>query len=304
MSYPSGVDVSSFQSATYSTKGLSYVFVKATQGTTYTNPKHSAQISHGRAAGLVVGHYHFLVPGNPQGQAAYFAKHAGVQPGDLLACDWEPLNGITPSNSDKDAFLAAVKKLFPKNRVLLYCDVSRWTSMDKTGDCGDGLWIATAGKPEGKPGIKDPWMLHQYSTAGGIDHDAANFTTTTALLAWAKGEDPDMPLTGADAKTILETDNIIKSPTGAAVLAKAGIAASNTYITEATAHQIAVQNAVEANLSSAQVLALVTSLTAQVAALNTEMAALKAAQADPAAFSAQVVAEIKTALSGITFFTP
>lgn len=64
-----GIDVSAFQSSDYRTDGLSFVFVKATEGRTYVNPKLAAQTKTAREAGLVVGFYHFLWPGNLTEQA-------------------------------------------------------------------------------------------------------------------------------------------------------------------------------------------------------------------------------------------
>ncbi|MFK0296676.1 GH25 family lysozyme, partial [Streptomyces sp. NPDC090442] len=55
-----GVDVSSYQSAAYSTTGLDFAFIKATEGTSYINPRQSAQAAQARRNGLVVGFYHFL----------------------------------------------------------------------------------------------------------------------------------------------------------------------------------------------------------------------------------------------------
>jgi GH25 family lysozyme M1 (1,4-beta-N-acetylmuramidase) len=67
-----GIDVSSYQSAAYSTKGLDFVFVKAAEGTSYINPRMTAQAAHARRNGLVVGFYDFLRPGDMAAQAAYF----------------------------------------------------------------------------------------------------------------------------------------------------------------------------------------------------------------------------------------
>ncbi|CAM5725409.1 Hydrolase OS=Streptomyces fumanus OX=67302 GN=GCM10018772_54250 PE=3 SV=1 [Streptomyces fumanus] len=83
-----GIDVSAYQSATYSTDGLSFVFIKATEGRTWVNSKLSAQTKRARDAGLVVGFYHFLWPGNLTAQAEYFVAKAPDRPGDILA-RWE-----------------------------------------------------------------------------------------------------------------------------------------------------------------------------------------------------------------------
>lgn len=181
-----GIDVSSFQSETYTTSGLDFVFVKVTEGTSYINPKQTAQAAHGRAAGCVIGFYHFLHPGNVAAQAQDFVNQADSQAGDILACDWEPTSSGLASVAEKDAFIRAVKALRPNHRVILYCDRDRWIGVDTTSYAGDGLWIAdytTAGQPR----VKDPWLFHQYTDAApqGGDGDVANFASRAALVKWA-----------------------------------------------------------------------------------------------------------------------
>jgi hypothetical protein len=122
----------------------------------------AAQAAHARAAGCLVGFYQFLHPGSAASQANYFVTKAASQPGDILACDWEPTSSGLASNVEKDGFIKAVKQLRPGHRSILYCDVSRWTGVDKTSYCGDGLWIADPNHPAGQPGIKAAWLFHQY----------------------------------------------------------------------------------------------------------------------------------------------
>ena len=177
-----GIDVASYQSTTYSTSGLGFVFVKATEGTGYVNPKHAGQVAHARAAGLVVGHYHFVRPGELTAQAAYFLRHAAARAGDLLALDWED-SGV--SNADKDNWIRRVQSSAPGHRVLLYCNRDFWLNRDHTSFCGDGLWIADPDAAAGHPRVKHPWTFHQYSSAGGIDRDLGNFTGKAALKSWA-----------------------------------------------------------------------------------------------------------------------
>jgi GH25 family lysozyme M1 (1,4-beta-N-acetylmuramidase) len=177
-----GVDVSNYQSATFATKGLSFAFVKATEGTSYVNPKHAAQVAHARSAGLVVGHYHFGKNGGAA-EADYFLAHAGAHPGDILAFDWET-SGV--SQSERDAFIARVKAKAPGHKVVMYCNVDYWKNRDSdNGGPMDGLWIADPGGAAGKPRIKAPWRFHQYSWAGGIDRNVANFKNAATLRAWA-----------------------------------------------------------------------------------------------------------------------
>ncbi len=208
-----GCDVSSYQGETYSTTGLAFVFVKATEGTHYTNPKYAAQVTHGRQAHLVIGHYLFARPGSMSAQADYFAAHAAVQPGDLIAVDWED-PGV--SGEAKDALIKALQTRYPHNRVLLYCNRDFWLHRDTTSYCGDGLWIAAPDAPAGHPRVEHPWTVHQYSFAGGIDRNVARFADPGALRAWAAGTTPtpqedDMQLTDAvtlpaQAKALWPTD--------------------------------------------------------------------------------------------------
>ncbi|GLF92861.1 glycoside hydrolase family 25 protein [Streptomyces yaizuensis] len=179
-----GVDVSVYQ-PTYDASGYGFVFVKATEGHTWTSPVQGKQAATARAAGAVVGFYHFLWPGHVAEQAAYFVQRCDSVPGDILACDWETTSdGTAATCAEKDAFLAEVKRLRPKGRVVLYCNTDFWLHRDTTSRCGDGLWIAditTAGQPR----ITHPWTFHQYSSADGLDRDVADFPSHEALRTWA-----------------------------------------------------------------------------------------------------------------------
>lgn len=180
-----GIDVASYQERSYPTTGLDFVFVKATEGTTYVNPKMGGQAATARTAGLVLGFYHFLHPGNVKAQAAYFVDRCASLPGDMLVCDWETTGtGTRPTNADKDAFLREVKRLRPGHRVGLYCNLDYWKNRDTTSYAADFLWIADPGAPVGKPRIKAPWRFHQYAVSGGTDRNAASFASRAALRAW------------------------------------------------------------------------------------------------------------------------
>ncbi|MFK0140727.1 GH25 family lysozyme [Streptomyces murinus] len=188
-----GIDVSSYQSSSFSTSGLAFVIVKRTEGVGYTNPKASAQVAHAREAGLIVGHYHYPhIANGAVREADYFLAQLGkdLHAGDLLVLDWEwyGQGGITSSQADafKDAFLARVKAKAPGHRVGLYADRNNWLHVDLNSNAGDFLWIAdyvTAGKPR----IEAKWTIHQYTDAApqGGDGNVANFATAADMKAWA-----------------------------------------------------------------------------------------------------------------------
>ncbi|MEV0845986.1 glycoside hydrolase family 25 protein [Streptomyces sp. NPDC049954] len=181
-----GIDVSSYQDS-FSTDGMSFVFIKATEGRSYINPKQSGQAKRARDAGCVVGFYHFLWPGNIQAQAEYFVEKCASVHYDVLACDWETTgDGTAASNAQKDQFLRAVQKLRGEtHRVVLYCNRDFWLNRDTTSFAGDGLWIADYNGKPGKPGIKAPWRFHQY-TSTPIDTNLGNFEDRAALRKWAR----------------------------------------------------------------------------------------------------------------------
>ncbi|MEU8958102.1 glycoside hydrolase family 25 protein [Streptomyces sp. NPDC048518] len=178
-----GIDVSSHQS-TFDTDGLSFVFIKATEGRSYINPKLSAQTKLARDGGCVVGFYHFLWPGNITAQAEYFVGKAPEKAGDLLAVDWETTgDGTRASNAEKDRFIREVKRLRPHNKVLLYCNRDFWLNRDTTSYAGDGLWIADY-VSAGKPRIQAKWTIHQY-TSTPLDKNVAAFASEAAMRDWA-----------------------------------------------------------------------------------------------------------------------
>lgn len=187
-----GIDVASYQSETYPTSGLDFVFVKSTQGTSYVNPKQGRQVTTARMAGLVVGFYHFLVTGNIRAQAAYFLAKAGESQGDLLVCDWEtdPDTKTAPTNAEKDAFLAELVRLRPGHKIGLYCNTDFWLHRDKTSTHGDFLWIADPNHPAGAPAIKAPWVIHQYAVTSGTDRNVGMFASRAAMKRWAGYPEP------------------------------------------------------------------------------------------------------------------
>jgi hypothetical protein len=212
-----GQDWASYQSPAPDTTGLGFAFIKVTEGLGYVNPHWEAQRAHAHARGLVVGLYHYPHMANsPQVEADHFLAVARPRPGELLCLDWE---GYDPANQGvsrsaqavyKDAWLHRAMGAAPGNRTGTYCNTDYLRNVDASGRFGDFLWIATAGRAAGSPGIGVPWLFHQYSAAG-VDRDFCPLASTSALAQWATVTTPetDMPTTAADAalnaKTLLGT---------------------------------------------------------------------------------------------------
>ncbi|GDY32136.1 lysozyme [Gandjariella thermophila] len=78
-----GLDVSAYQGSVNWTSvvanGAKFAYVKATEGTGYTNPSFTQQYNGSYQAGLIRGAYHFALPDRSGGatQADYFVNHGG-----------------------------------------------------------------------------------------------------------------------------------------------------------------------------------------------------------------------------------
>lgn len=197
-----GTDVSNYQPINFllelpgaSTRKVDFAIIKITEGTGYTNPKWTAQRQWARDHGLSVGFYHFARPGSMTAQADYFLSRVALQPGEHLWFDWEDA-GI--SSAQKDAWITYVQEQRPEHRVGLYCNTHFWKNRDQSSFAGDGLWIATGGLPVGSPPIEAPWLIHQFSTEGGYDHDWAKFDSRADMIAWANGSEDDVALSTED----------------------------------------------------------------------------------------------------------
>lgn len=191
-----GQDWSSFQATNLPTAGLAFVVVKQTEGLTYTNPNAAAQVTHGRDNGLVVGHYHYPHMANSAAaEADRFLGVAAPHAGDFLVLDWEGYDNANkgvPFSTQvayKKAWLAHVQTALPYMQTGTYANTD-YLNRDPNGAYGDFLWIATANRPAGQPGITRKWLFHQYG-ASGIDRDYCPLTAAE-LQSWANAKEDDV----------------------------------------------------------------------------------------------------------------
>lgn len=87
---PLGIDVSHYQGSinwsSVKAAGISFAYIKATEGTTYQDPDFSANYVGAYNAKVIRGAYHFAQPASSTGaaQATYFAAHGGAWSADGL----------------------------------------------------------------------------------------------------------------------------------------------------------------------------------------------------------------------------
>lgn len=227
-----GQDWASFQGTYPPAAGLAFVFLKITEGESYVNPYWQSQKADALKAGAAIGKYHYPHMHNSvPGEIDYFKTHAQIQPGEMIVLDWEGYdsNNAGLSNAEKlaykEQFLTLMKKEFPNNPVGMYCNTDYWYNVDTTGHAGDFLWIATAGRAAGDPGIKAPWKFHQYS-ADPVDKDYGNFNSVADLKSWINSfnktnptpppVEDDLPYTEAQLRTIINSE-VVKAVSSQAV---------------------------------------------------------------------------------------
>ncbi len=290
-----GQDWSGYQDASPSTTGLSFAFTKVTEGLTYTNPHWVTQRSAAKDAGLVWGAYHYPHMANDvQAEADFFLSKVAFKSGDLVVLDWEGYDSAnsgvskTTQKAYKESWLRYVKGKLPNNPVGMYCNVDYWKNVDTTGYYGDFLWIATAGRDAGSPGITAPWLFHQYSTAGGLDRDYSHLTSKAALSTWALSFDTsedDVTLTKADVFDAVWNTDKVKAPADSPELATNPTWSPQSFLKDVDARIRALQ------VTAAAQGATITTLVDTVAKLATAEATL-----DPVA----LVAEIKAAIEKVT----
>lgn len=188
--------------------GHSFVFVKATEGSTYVNPYFADDISDAAAAGLYRGAYHFARPGTgtATAQAEHFVATAGLlaQVGDLPpVLDLEVTGDLTPAQLATWAreWLGTVERLTGRVPVL-YTSPSFWTDRmaASTGFTRHPLWIAhyTSATAPRVPAGWTGWSFWQRTNQGSVagiegNVDLNEFNGTAAGLAALAGAGPAEP---------------------------------------------------------------------------------------------------------------
>jgi GH25 family lysozyme M1 (1,4-beta-N-acetylmuramidase) len=222
-----GVDVSSHDHSTYpidwpgvAASGVSFAYVKATEGQFYTNPYFAADNQASKAAGLLTGAYTFGRPDlrDPVGDANYFIDHAAWTNDShtlvpFLDMEWPYASlglptcyGLSTQEMTTwiQQFLNQVKVRIGRNGMI-YTATSWWNQCtgSSTAFGGYPLDIANySGSPGTMPSGWATWTIWQYgagnnSQPGNYDTDV--FNGDYNALRRLAGIDPPPPLTSKPA---------------------------------------------------------------------------------------------------------
>lgn len=193
-----GIDVSGWQGEVdykaISENGIKIVYIKATEGTTYTNSYYLEAYNDAKENGLKVGFYHYLTARSIEdaiAEAEYFAKTVGNLSSDCkLAMDFETFGYLTREeiNEISFAFLRRVQEITGKEMVI-YSNTNDATNIFSIELANNyPLWVAQYGVEEPTPnGNWEFWIGWQYTSEGnvaGIEGNVdRNYFTEDILLS-------------------------------------------------------------------------------------------------------------------------
>ena len=174
-------------------KGIAAVILKATQGIGFADPAFAPRLANARAAGLLVGAYHFMDAQSPVEQMAHFLSVVGATDGTLLVVDFEAYEISQPTVMQAAAAVMTVKSVTGRFPVLYTGRYMLNAPNAMLSQCP--LWLAEYGsRPVCPPGWSQ-WKLWQHTdgrvgsgpmTVAGIGPcDRSRFAgTVDELKAW------------------------------------------------------------------------------------------------------------------------
>jgi GH25 family lysozyme M1 (1,4-beta-N-acetylmuramidase) len=186
-----GIDVASYQGypnwTSVKNSGKTFVFNKATEGTTYTNPYFATNWARIKSAGLIRGAYHYARPStDPVAQANYFCNVVAPTSGDLqMMLDMEVTDGKSPSQvrSWIVAFINQIKARTGRPGII-YTGFYFWRDSAGNGsnlDCPLNLAAYVTNPSNYVPAAWPFYTFWQYTSSGSVpgvsgavDRDAFN----------------------------------------------------------------------------------------------------------------------------------
>src|SRR5262245_30824959 len=180
-----GLDVSAYQRSiswkAVKDAGLEFGFIKATEGTSYTNKHYEKHRKAARRQGIPVGAYHFAHPDfddGPDEEADHFLEVAEPRSGDLLPVLDLERRGSSPTDTARWAnrWLRRVEKEIGQPPILYtYSSFAQYLAGHEKRLTRYPLWLANYGRNNGAVhpiSLVGEWTsiaLHQYTSEGRID---------------------------------------------------------------------------------------------------------------------------------------
>ena len=166
-----GIDISSYQQNVDFVKvknsGVEIVYIKATEGITYSNPLLKSQYAGAKTAGLKVGFYHYLRANNPMLEAKYFLSTInGLSANCKYAIDVEVALGQALTKVSSNVRIFANYLIANKKEICIYTGDYFYANNLNSSVKDIPLWVAHYGVS--KPDAVN-YIGFQYSASGSIN---------------------------------------------------------------------------------------------------------------------------------------
>lgn len=218
-----GIDVSHWQGtidwAAVKRAGFEFAILKATERDNYVDPTFAANRAKARAAGLVIGFYHFARATDPAREADWFCKAVGsLSDGEFVVLDWEVPHSDAPGWCkawlDRVASRLGVRPLIYMNQSAMRG--SNWTDTVVRG--GYALWLAKYDNSTAAPAVTQ-WAaaaMKQYTDkgavpgiGGGVDVNVF-YGTRDQLIRYTKQSGQTAATEGEDDMAGFSREDLVK----------------------------------------------------------------------------------------------
>ena len=154
------------------------VICKATEGTGYVNPYCDEHYQSAKAAGKLLGVYHYASGGNPEAEAEFFINNVqGYLHEAILVLDWESGDNAAWGDSGWVARFCAYIVALTGINPMIYVQRSAASQCVGLGDYG--IWLAEY--PDYAPRGWDAYYPPNYSG----DYAMHQFTSSGAISGWS-----------------------------------------------------------------------------------------------------------------------
>ena len=175
-----GIDVSHHQgqinwkqvAASSSANGfpIRFVFMKATEGSTFTDSEYLDNIREAHAAGFVCGVYHFYNPGtSPEKQAEHFINTVKLQKGDFVPVGDVERSGRSSGDLQRELliFLKALENHYGVKPIIYASAKFRKRHLNNPSFDSYPFWVAHYYVV--RPETSKPWMIWQFTDHASVD---------------------------------------------------------------------------------------------------------------------------------------
>lgn len=174
-----GIDIASWQAGLNAgTIPADFVIIKATEGVGYINPECDGHYQQAKAAGKLLGIYHYAKNGDPISEANYFLSNIkGYIKDAILVLDYE--EGITANSPNwcKQFLDRVYQQTGVKPLLYTYLNVLQSVNWSVVANADYGLWVAAYGAnqvqgySQPSPPAQNYWAnvaMYQFTSSGRL----------------------------------------------------------------------------------------------------------------------------------------